>query len=95
MKRTTYFVLRSLGDETVLVPCGKMAEEMSGVVTLSKTARFIYEKVETAASFEAMQKLISEEYQVEPERIRTDLQQTLEFMKQNQILEEEDKEKAW
>lgn len=95
MKKTGNFILRSLGDETILIPCGRMAEEINGVITLSETAAFIYNCAEKAGSFLELASWLSREYGVEPERSREDLKETLELMKQNKMLEESDRGKLW
>lgn len=95
MKKTNQFVMRSLGDETVLIPKGEMAEEVNGVITLSETAAFIYEKAPKAENFEALAQWLSREYQISIEESREDLRETLEQMKRNKMLEETDREKAW
>ena len=42
MKQTDNFVLRQVADEKILIPCGRMAEQMAQVITLSETAEYIY-----------------------------------------------------
>lgn len=95
MKKTNHFVLRKLGDETVLIPRGRMAEEINGVITLSDTAAFIYNMAAKAADFEELAMWLSNKYGVTPEESREDLRETLEQMKKNGMLEEANKEKLW
>ena len=72
MKKTNHFVLRKLGDETVLIPRGRMAEEINGVITLSDTAAFIYNMAAKAADFEELAMWLSDKYGVTPEESRED-----------------------
>lgn len=95
MKKTKNFVLRSLGDETILIPRGRMAEMVNGVITLSHTAVFIYNMAEQAASFEELAVWMSKEYGISLDESRKDLQETLEQMKKNGMLEESNREKSW
>lgn len=95
LKKTNQFVMRSLGDETVLIPRGEMAEEVNGVITLSETAAFIYEKAPEAENFEALAQCLSREYQISTEESRKDLREILEQMKQSRMLKETNREKAW
>ena len=82
MKRSENYVLRHLEDEVLLIPRGKKAEEINGVLTLSETAAFIYNHIEDTKDTEALADLIGREYHVgeaEKEEIRTDIQEILCF----------------
>lgn len=91
MKRSENYVLRHLEDEVLLIPRGKKAEEINGVLTLSETAAFIYNHIEDTKDTEALADLIGREYHVgeaEKEEIRTDIQEILCFFYDYGIMEE-------
>lgn len=48
IKKKGTFVLRQLMEDFILIPCGKTAETVNQVLTLSETAAFIYERAESA-----------------------------------------------
>lgn len=96
MKQTDNFVLRQIADETILVPCGSMAEHMDQVITLSDTAVYIYEQVPTVDSMEDFLMKMGKEYQMEDiEQLRQDVQEVLDFMIKNRILEYSDAVAGW
>lgn len=95
MKSTGNFVLRTVGKETILIPCGIMTEEVGGVITLSDTAAFIYTNAQKTGSFEELVFCMGREYGIASEECREDLRETLELMKKKGMLEETDGEKGW
>ena len=52
MKKTQNYVMRQVIDEFVLVRRGEAAERISGTMTLSETAAFIYEHLEAVKTSE-------------------------------------------
>lgn len=86
MKKAEGYILRRIADEYVLLPCGKRAEEVNEVVTLSETAAFIYEHAEEITEVEEMIRLVSKEYQVEEKIVREDVKEVVRYMKQKGYL---------
>lgn len=95
MEKTKNFVQRFLSGDTILIPRGRMAEELNGTIALSDTAAFIYENADCSASFEELLLFMSTTYRISPKQIEADLRETLTFMISNGILEESDKERKW
>lgn len=88
IKRKGTFVLRHLMEDYVLIPCGKTAESVNQVMTLSETAAFIYERAESAGTFENLVRLISREYQVDEEDVSEDVAEVLSKLEEAGVLEE-------
>ncbi len=91
MKRSENYVLRQLEDEVFLIPRGKKAEEINGVLTLSETAAFIYNHIEETEDEESMGKLLAKEYQIaeeEKKELKTDIQEVIQFFYEYGIVEE-------
>lgn len=72
MKIVKEFILREIAGECVLVPTGATTQEFNGLITLSDTARFIWEHIEQAESLEDMVQKILEEYEIDEETARKD-----------------------
>ena len=83
MKKTKNFILRQVMDEFILVPKGEAAEWVSGVMTLSETAAFIYKHLEEARSTEEMAELLGKEYNIGKEAVIEDVQEVLDFLEKN------------
>lgn len=72
MKIIKEFILREIAGECILVPTGKTSQEFNGMITLSDTARFIWENIERADSFEEMVKMMLKEYEIDEETAKRD-----------------------
>ena len=67
MKIAKEFILRDIAGETVLVPTGETTQEFNGLITMSETAKFIWENIEKADSFENLLQMLLDEYEVDEE----------------------------
>ena len=54
MKIVKEFILREIAGECVLVPTGATSQEFNGMITISDTAKFIWENIEKVDSLEEM-----------------------------------------
>ena len=72
MKIIKEFILREIAGECILVPTGKTSQEFNGMITLSDTARFIWENIERADSFEGLVKMMLKEYEIDEETAKRD-----------------------
>ena len=72
MKIIKEFILREIAGEIILVPTGETTQQFNGLITLSDTARFIWENIERADSFEDLVKMMLEEYEIDEETAKRD-----------------------
>ena len=72
MKIVKEFILREIAGECVLVPTGDTSQELNGMISINDSARFMWENVEKADSFEELVSLIMNEYEVEEEIAKRD-----------------------
>lgn len=72
MRIAKEFILREIAGECVLVPTGATTQEFNGLITMSDTARFIWENMEKADSLDEMIEMILEEYEIDEETARKD-----------------------
>lgn len=79
MKIVKEFILRDIAGEHVLVPTGATTQEFNGLITLSETARFIWEHIEEADSLEDMIARLLDVYEIDEETARND---AIEFISQ-------------
>lgn len=88
MKIRKEFVIRDIGDSTVMVPTGKLMKEYSKMFKLNGVGKFIVELLqkEDLGKEEILQKIL-EEFEVEEERARTDIEKLIQKLKENDILE--------
>jgi len=79
MKIVKEFILREIAGEYVLVPTGATTQEFNGLITLSETAKFIWEHIEEADSLEEMIRLLLDNYEIDEETAKRD---AIEFISQ-------------
>lgn len=72
MKIAKEFILRDIAGECVLVPTGATTQEFNGLITLSDTAKFIWENIEKVDSLDEMINAILEEYEIDKETAAKD-----------------------
>ena len=67
MKIIKEFILRDIAGECVLVPTGITTQEFNGLITMSDTAKFIWENLEKVDSFDELIQLMLDEYEIDEE----------------------------
>lgn len=72
MKIVKEFILRNIAGECVLVPTGATTQEFNGLITMSDTAKFIWENIEKADSFDELVKMMLNEYEIDEETAKAD-----------------------
>ena len=72
MKIIKEFILRDIAGECVLVPTGATTQEFNGLITMSDTAKFIWENMDKADSFDELVKMILDEYEIDEETAKKD-----------------------
>ena len=89
MKRSKDFVLRNLDEDYFLIPRGRMAEKINGVLTLSETAAFIYNHIEETENIEDMVRLLSAHYHAteeEQKEMNEEVKEMFHFFQEHKII---------
>lgn len=73
MKTNKDYILRTIGDETMLVPTGKAAQQLNGMIRLTSTASFIFTEVDKSNSLEEIVNKLMNEYEVDEETAKKDV----------------------
>lgn len=95
MKIVKEFILREIAGEYVLVPTGATTQEFNGMITMSDTARFIWENIEKVDSLEALVAMVLEEYEIDEEVARRDVIAYVSQLLQNGFIECTKEDKTW
>lgn len=80
------FVLRCITGEKILVPVGKTAIDINGLVVLNEVGAFIWERIPQAADEQAIVDMILEEYDVSREEAAADAAAFLDKLRKLDIL---------
>lgn len=78
MKIKEGFMLRKVGDRTVVVAVGKAAEEFNGLITLNESGAFLWEELSKGISYDDLLKKMLETYDVTEMTARAGLDRFIE-----------------
>jgi len=95
MKIVKEFILRNIAGETVLVPTGATSQEFNGLITMTDTAKFIWEHLEKAESFKELVGMMVEEYEVEEPIAKADAHQFISELLKHGFVECSKEDKSW
>ena len=87
MKVKEEYVLKTVGNQTIVVPTGKEAVRFQGMITLNKTAKFLFLLLKEEQSEDTLVQKIIEHYEVDEQRARTDVKAFIELLEKHQLLE--------
>lgn len=65
-KMKNKFVARQVGNEMILVPLTGNVAQMNELFTLNETARFIWENTKENTTIDEIEKLMTEEFDIDP-----------------------------
>lgn len=87
MRISESFVVRTIADETMLVPMGKV-DAQSGIITANDVGKFLLHALAKGCSREELLRSVTEEYTVTQETAAADLDEFLDSLREIGALEE-------
>ena len=84
MKLKKKFLTREILGEIVLVPIGQSDESFNGMITLNTIGKFIWDNIEK--DHDEILSLILDEYEVEKDVAKADLDEFLNILRENNII---------
>ncbi len=89
MKIDKKFKLREIAGETIIVNQGDMGADLTKIISLNSTSRFLYEQLSNKDfTLEDVEKLLKDNYEVDDETVRKDAADWIEQLKKCKILAE-------
>lgn len=88
MKIKEGYVIRTLSDETVVVPTGEEAVNFNGMISLNETGKLLFETLQKGATRNELIKTLTEHYDVEAEQVNNDVDGFLDVLRKHNILDE-------
>ncbi|SDB12252.1 PqqD family protein [Eubacterium oxidoreducens] len=88
MRTNSDFIKRELAGEYILVPTGEMASVISGMITMTQTAAFIWDQYDQCDNLEQIVTRLMEEFDVDEQTAREDVYgYSKELYKKQMIME--------
>ena len=82
------FILRQIAGESLLIPVGEAALAVNGLIALSESGAFLYERLKTECSRQELIDALLAEYEVTAQIAGADVDAFLEQMRQLKMLYE-------
>lgn len=87
MKIKDGFAKREIAGSHIVVPVGKTAMEFNAMITLNESGAFYWDCFQKDITVDDAVKMVLDEYDVEEERARADVEKFVEMLKTNDLLE--------
>lgn len=87
MKIKEGFILRNVAGNNVVVPIGHNSVDFNGMISLNDTGAFLFEKMLQDISREDLIKAVVEEYEIDEELAKTDVDNFIEKVKGEGLFE--------
>ena len=88
MKLKSGFVLKSIGENHIVVPVGAQTVDFRCMITLNATGAFLWKLLETEQTEQTLVAALMEAYDVTQERAKEDVAVFLEKLQNDALLEE-------
>ncbi|MFT4143439.1 MAG: PqqD family protein [Mobilitalea sp.] len=88
MKIRDGLVLRRIADLDVVIPIGNNIADFNGIISLNETAAFLWKRLTLKEDVPQIVDALIEEYDVNPEVARKDIEQFIEQLTQANIVME-------
>ncbi|WP_455543001.1 PqqD family protein [Intestinibacter sp.] len=86
MKFKKEFMLREIVGETALIPIGETGTHFNGLISVNELGRFIWENYEKAQDKNELLGFILDEYEVEKDVAKADLDEFLKILEDAEII---------
>ena len=91
MKIDKNFVLREIAGEYIIIPTGRTALEFNGLITVNEVGMELWKMLQEDLTFDDLLNGILEEYDVDENAAREDIQEFLDRLVKGGILTEDEK----
>lgn len=88
MKIKNDYVLKTVGNQFIVVPVGKEAVKFQGMITLNPTAKFLFERLKEDQTETQLIDSLMDHYDVTKEIAEKDVHAFIETLKKHQLLEQ-------
>jgi hypothetical protein len=86
MRIRSGFMMRRIAGVDVVVPAGEGSIDFNGIITLSETAAFLFEKLREETCEEELLSRLLCEYEVDEQEARADIREFLKKLEEAQLL---------
>ena len=89
MKIKKDYVIKTVGEDIVVVPIKDEAVRFNGIISLNKTGQFLFKTLQNYdLGEEDLLKIVTEKYDVDSERAKKDIHKFIQKCKYNGLIDE-------
>lgn len=88
MKIKSGFAKREIAGSYIVVPVGQKSKEFNGMITLNESGSFMWDCFTKDITVDEAIALVTDEYEVDAERAKKDIEGFVELLKSNDLIEE-------
>ena len=89
MRIVSGFFLREIVGETVAIPSGDAAHQLSGLIALNGSGKLLFQLLQTEQTEESLIRELLDHYEVDAATAKQDVQEFLTLLRENQLLAED------
>lgn len=89
MRIVSGFFLREIVGETVAIPSGEAAHQLSGLIALNGSGKLLFELLQADQTEDGLIRELMEHYEVDAATAKQDVQEFLALLRENQLLAED------
>ncbi len=89
MKLSDRFIMRTVADESILIPIGDAALSVKGLIVLSESGALLCEKLKNGAERDELVSTLLDEYDVSPDEAARDTDEFLSSLRDHGMIVEE------
>ena len=82
------FVVREIAGETIAIPAGAAARELSGLLALNGSGQFLFQLLQSEQTEDSLACTLLDTYDTDPATARADVSEFLEILRANGLLVE-------
>lgn len=82
------FIVRQIAGETIAIPAGPAARELSGLLALGGSGQFLFNLLQTEQTEDSLVQAVVETYEIDEATARADIAEFLEILRSNGVLVE-------
>lgn len=82
------FVVRQIAGETIAIPAGPAARELSGLLALGGSGQFLFDLLQSEQTEDSLVKAMLDAYEVDEATAQADVAEFVEILRSNGVLQE-------
>ena len=82
------FVVRQIAGETIAIPAGPAARQLSGLLALGGSGQFLFELLQTDQTEDSLIQAVLDTYEIDEVTARADVAEFLQILRDSGVLQE-------